>query len=208
MNKRGQNPFVVALTGGVGSGKSSVAALLARLGVPVVDADEISHALTAPGSPVMDLIAGEFGSGFIDDRGHLDRAAMRNLVFSDPSARARLEAILHPRIRTEILSRLADLSAPYSVLEIPLLFETGQTDLADRILVVDLPESEQVRRVQARNGLDAPEARLIMESQVSRSRRLEGADEVIDNSGDPEALVDQVNRLHRYYLNLAAAREA
>jgi len=198
--------LVVALTGGIGSGKSSVAALLAGLGAPVIDADEISHALTAPGSPALDLIAEEFGNRFIDPEGRLDRAAMRDLVFSDNRARARLESILHPRIRAQMLSRLANLSTSYAVLEIPLLFETGQTDLGDRILVVDLPEAEQIRRVHRRSGLHVDEIQRILGSQVSRSQRLEGADDVIDNSGDPGALVDQVNRLHRYYLDLADAR--
>ena len=196
--------LVVALTGGVGSGKSSVAALLAGLGVPVIDADEISHALTAPGSPVLGLIGDAFGTDFIDTDGRLNRAAMRDLVFSNSSARARLESILHPRIGLEMRRRLAALSAHYAVLEIPLLFETGQTGIADRVLVVDLPESEQIRRVRSRSGLDVAEIRRIIASQVSRSKRLEGADDIIDNSGDPEALEDQVNRLHRCYLELAA----
>ena len=203
MGRTGVN-LVVALTGGVGSGKSSVAALLAGLGVPVIDADEISHALTAPGSPVLDLIAEAFGTDFIDTDGRLDRAAMRDLVFSSSSARARLESILHPRIGLEMRRRLATLSAPYAVLEIPLLFETRQTGIADRVLVVDLPESEQIRRVRSRSGLDIAEIRRIIDSQVPRSRRLEGADDIIDNSGSPEALDDQVNRLHRCYLELAA----
>jgi dephospho-CoA kinase len=200
--------LVVALTGGVGSGKSSVAALLGRVGVPVIDADEISRALTAPGSPVLDLIAQQLGTSVINAGGHLDRAAVRALVFSDPSARKRLESILHPRIRAEMLQRLTRLSTPYVVLEMPLLFEAGQTDLADRILVVDLPESEQVRRVQRRSGLDVAEIQRIVDSQAPRSRRLEGADDVIDNSGDPKALVEQVSRLHRYYLYLSATRNA
>jgi len=196
--------LVVALTGGVGSGKSSVAARLTEFEVPVIDADAISHALTAPGSPVLDLIAETFGTRFIDADGHLDRTAMRALVFAGASARARLESILHPRIVAEIQGRLARLSAPYAVLEIPLLFETGQTDLADRILVVDLPEVEQIHRVRRRSGLDVAEVRRIIDSQVGRSRRLAGADDIIDNNGDPQALKEQVDRLHHYYLELAA----
>lgn len=198
--------FVVALTGGVGSGKSTVAAQLASYGVPVIDADQIAHALTAPGSAVLDLIAEAFGKTLVDENGHLDRAALRALVFSDSSERARLESILHPRIREEMMRRLAELSASYALLEIPLLFETGQTDIADRILVVDLPESEQIRRVRERNGLDTQEIRRIVDSQAPRSVRLAGADDIVDNSGDPERLKDQVARLHRYYLELAAAR--
>ncbi|WP_133512544.1 dephospho-CoA kinase [Candidatus Thiosymbion oneisti] len=200
--------LVVALTGGVGSGKSSVAARLSGIGMPVIDADAISRDLTAPGSPVLDLIAEAFGARFIDAAGHLDRAAMRALVFSDTAARARLESILHPRIVSEMQRRLAKLSAPYAVLEIPLLFEAGQTVLADRILVVDLPESEQIRRVRHRSGLDVAEIQRIIDSQVPRSQRLEGADDIIDNSGDPQALEEQVNHLHRYYLELATTRYA
>lgn len=198
--------LVIALTGGIGSGKSSVASLLAELGTSVINADEISHALTAPGSPVLDLIAETFGADFIDTEGRLDRAAMRALVFADTAARECLESILHPRIGAEMRRRLDQLSAPYVVLEIPLLFETGRTDIADRILVVDLPVAEQIRRVQSRNGLDAEEIRRIIGSQVSRSVRLEGAHDIIDNSGNPDELTDQVNRLHRYYLELAASR--
>jgi len=196
--------LVVALTGGVGSGKSSVAARLAGLAVPIIDADAISHALTAPGCPVLDRIAEVFGARFIDPDGHLDRVALRALVFSDTAVRARLEAILHPRIGSEMRRRLAQISAPYAILEIPLLFETGQTELADRILVVDLPVAEQIRRVRHRSGLDVTEVRRIIDSQVSRSRRLAGADDVIDNSGDPQALAERVEQLHRYYLELAA----
>lgn len=196
--------MVIALTGGVGSGKSSVAALFTRLDVPVINADAISHGLTAAGSPVLTQIAKAFGPGFIDAEGRLDRAAMRSLVFSDVSARKRLESILHPLIRQTIMRRLAALTAPYAVVEIPLLFETGQTDLADRILVVDLPETEQIRRVQSRSGLTEKEVRRIIANQVSRSRRLEGANDIIDNSGDPQALSNQVDQLHQLYLKLAS----
>lgn len=200
--------LVVALTGGVGSGKSSVAARLAELAVPVIDADAISHTLTAPGSPVLNRIAEAFGARLIDADGRLDRAALRALVFSDPAARARLEAILHPRIIAEMRRRLARLSAPYAVLDIPLLFETGQTDLADRILVVDLPVAEQIRRVHHRSGLDVAEIRRIIDSQTPRSRRLAGADDIIDNSGAPQALTERVDRLHHSYLELAATQYA
>lgn len=195
--------LVVALTGGVGSGKSTVAALLAELGAPVVDADEIAHSLTAIGSPVLDLITDAFGTGYVDADGRLDRATLRALVFSDAAARKRLESILHPRIRSEMKRRLAEIDSAYAVLEIPLLFETGQTDLADRILVVDLPESEQIRRVQQRSGLDAAQVQRIIDSQAPRSQRLAGADDIVDNGGDRALLEDQVKRLHRAYLELA-----
>jgi dephospho-CoA kinase len=195
--------LVVALTGGVGSGKSTVAAHFAQLGVPVIDADEISHALTAAGSPVLDLVSDAFGEGLVDAQGRLDRAKLRALVFSEPSARSRLEAILHPRIREEMQRRLAGLSEPYAVLEIPLLFETGQTDIADRILVVDVPVSEQIRRVQLRSKLSEDEIQRIIDSQAPRSERLARADDVIDNNADPESLCNLISRLHRRYLKLA-----
>lgn len=198
--------LIVALTGGVGSGKSTVAAMFSKLGTPVIDADEIAHSLTAPGSPVLDLVSAAFGAGVLDADGRLDRATMRSLVFSDASARARLESILHPRIRSEMQRQLAMLSAPYAVLEIPLLFETGQTDIADLILVVDLPESEQIRRVRIRSGLAPEEIRRIMDSQASRSERLAGADDIIDNNGGLQAVEGQVQSLHRRYLDLAGAR--
>jgi dephospho-CoA kinase len=134
----------------------------------------------------------------------LDRAALRRLVFAEPGLRRRLEALLHPRIRARMLQDLAAGGAPYMVLVIPLLFETGQTDLADRVLVVDLPEEEQRRRVQARSGLDRTEIDRILASQVSRAERLAGADDIIDNSGPVAALGPAVAALHRRYLELAS----
>jgi len=195
--------LVVALTGGIGSGKSTVAERFANLGVPIIDADRISHELTGPGGAALKAIFAAFGSSVMDSEGGLDRAALRRIVFSDPAARERLEAILHPRIRERMVERLSALRAPYAILVIPLLFETGQTDLADRILVVDLPESEQIRRVQARSELEPEEIRRIVSSQISRARRLEGTDDIIDNSGDPGALTHQVESLHGAYLALA-----
>jgi len=195
--------LVIALTGGIGSGKSTVAERFAELGVPIIDADRISHHLTGPRGAALEEIFEAFGSSVMDSEGALDRAVLRRIVFSDANARKRLEYILHPRIRARMTEELSAIRSPYAILVIPLLFEAGQTDLGDRILVVDLPESEQVRRVQARSNLEPDEIRRILASQVSRSRRLEGADDVIDNSGDPEALTNQVERLHRIYLALA-----
>jgi dephospho-CoA kinase len=195
--------LVVALTGGIGSGKSTVAEHFSALGVPVIDADAISHELTAPGSPGVAAIADAFGPSVLGPNGSLDRGALREIVFSTPPARARLEAILHPRIRERMLERLSAVDAPYAILVIPLLFETGQADLADRILVVDLPEGEQIRRVRSRSGLKAAEIRRILSAQATRSLRLEHADDVIDNRGDRAALSAQIEDLHRRYLDLA-----
>lgn len=197
--------FRVALTGGIGSGKSTVAGLFAALGVQVIDADVVAHALTAPGQPAVLEIGRAFGARLVDDAGALDRAALRDIVFSDPTRRRRLEALLHPRIRDRMLADLAAARGPYVLLVIPLLFETAQTDLADRILVVDLPESEQVRRVRLRSGLPDAEILRILRAQVPRAVRLAGADDVIDNSGAPEALGPAVESLHRSYLGMALA---
>ena len=196
--------YKVALTGGIGSGKSSASALFATLGVPVIDADVISHALTAPGGETLPAIAEAFGADLITADGALDRAALRRIVFADPAARRRLEAILHPRIRANMRADAEAADGPYVILAIPLLLETSQTDLADRVLVIDLPRSQQIERVIARSGLDAAEVERIIASQVSRSERLAAADDIIDNSGPEEALRPQVEALHRRYLTLAS----
>ena len=195
--------FCVALTGGIGSGKSTVAELFAALGAAVSDADAIAHALTAPGEPLVAEIGAEFGPGLVGPDGVLDRVALRRLVFADPIRRRQLEALVHPRIRAQMIQDLATGTAPYTVLVIPLLFETGQTDLADRVLVVDLPEGQQRLRVARRSGLDSAEIDRILASQVSRAKRLAGADDIIDNSGPAAALVPAVEALHHRYLALA-----
>ncbi|MGB8146480.1 MAG: dephospho-CoA kinase [Chromatiaceae bacterium] len=199
----GRPRLVVALTGGIGSGKTTVSQRLAQLGAAVIDTDLIAHALTAPGGAAMAAIATAFGPGAIAADGSLDRVAMRRMIFNDAHARHRLEAILHPLIRARMDEQLAQVQAPYAVLAIPLLFETGWTDVADRILVVDLPESLQVARVMARGDLSAEEVRPILASQARRETRLQGADDLIDNSGILEDLMARTADLHRRYLRLA-----
>jgi dephospho-CoA kinase len=196
--------FCVGLTGGIGSGKSAAASLFGKFGAAVVDTDEISHALTAPAGAAIAAIREHFGPGFVAADGGLDRARMRSLVFSDPVARKKLEAILHPLIRERTRAAVASARAPYVVVVVPLLFETGTyLDLVRRVLVVDCEENEQVRRVAARSDITAGEIRRIMAAQLPRAERLKRADDVIDNSGDLEALRDQVARLHNKYLDLA-----
>ncbi len=197
--------FRVGLTGGIGSGKSAAASLFEALGAAVVDTDVIAHELTAPGGAAIESIRNAFGDEVIDARGALDRAAMRRKVFADASAKVRLEAILHPMIRTEADSRSAAARAPYVVLVVPLLVESGgYRSRVRRVAVVDCPEEVQVARVMTRSGLSAEEARAIMAAQVSREQRLAVADDVIDNGGDLAALRPQVEALHRRYLEMAA----
>lgn len=192
---------VVGLTGGIGSGKSTVAAKLAARGAGVVDVDEIAHALTAPGGAAMDEVARAFGPRFVSLDGSLDRAAMRALAFEDPQARARLEAILHPAIRAAADARLEGLRAPYALLVVPLLFEAGgYAKRVWRTLVVDCPEALQVSRTVARSALDPAQVRRIMEAQWPRWRRLQSADDVIWNGGDEAALDAQCERMHRFYI--------
>jgi dephospho-CoA kinase len=196
--------FVVGLTGGIGSGKSSVADMLRELGAAVVDTDVIARELTQAGGRAIGAIRDAFGAECIAPDGGLERAAMRRLVFRDPAAKARLEAILHPLIRAESRARLAAARGPYVIVVVPLLFETGAyEDIVDRVLVVDCAEDEQVRRTIGRSGLQEEEVRAIMAAQLPRAARLERADDVLHNDKGMEALREQVLELHAKYLTLA-----
>jgi dephospho-CoA kinase len=197
--------FTVGLTGGIGSGKSTVSDLFAALGVPVIDTDLIAHQLTAPGSTALDAIRAAFSAAVMQADGSLDRAALRHLVFGDAAARRQLEAILHPRIRRAVEARLASLVAPYVLIVIPLLVETGgYRDLLNRVLVVDCPEALQISRVKARSGLAHDEILAILAAQASRAERLAAANDVIVNPASQASLRDEVAALHQRYLTLAA----
>lgn len=196
--------LVVALTGGIGSGKSAVSQHLESLGVPVIDADTLAHRLVEPGSPALKEIQDAFGEHLLNSGGELDRAALREIIFDHPKQRKRLEAILHPRIREAMEDWLAQQTAPYALLVIPLLFETNQTDLVDRVLVVDCDESLQIERVADRDGHARKQIRQIIATQVDRESRLRGADDVIENNGSLEALIEATERMHRRYLELAS----
>jgi dephospho-CoA kinase len=190
----------VGLTGGIGSGKSTVAAHFVRLGAGLVDTDAIARELTAPGGGAIAAIAQAFGRGFLTPEGALDRAAMRRRAFEDPAARARLEAILHPAIRAEADAALERAPGPYALIDVPLLFETrGYAGRLWRTLVVDCPEALQVARVRARSGLAEAEVRAIMAAQWPRWRRLQMADDVVWNGGDEAGLAPQCARLHALY---------
>ena len=192
--------LLVGLTGGIGSGKSTVAAQFAARGAPVVATDEIANQLTAPGGAAIAAIRAEFGDAVIRADGALDRDAMRERAFGDPSVRRRLEAILHPMIRAESQRRLAAAQGPYAMLVVPLLVESGdRAGGVDRVLVIDCPVDVQIERVMRRSGLTRARVESILAAQATRAQRLAAADDVIDNSGEPAALSAQVDALHRRY---------
>lgn len=195
----------VGLTGGIGSGKSVVAAQFAALGASIIDTDQIARGMTVPGGPAMPAIVAEFGPEFADARGAMDRERMRALVFSDLGAKARLEGILHPLIRATALAAAESATGAYVIYDVPLLVESGSwRDRVDRVLVVDCPEDVQVARVTARSGLDASQVRAIMATQATRAARLAAADDIINNEGELAALAPQIARLHNLYLAFSA----
>lgn len=199
--------FVVGLTGGIGSGKSMVADLFVAQGAALVDTDAIAHELTGPGGNAMPALIAAFGPEVVRGDGAMDRAAMRRLVFADPSAKGRLEGILHPMIRQLSAERCRSATCPYVILAVPLLVESGSyRERCDRILVVDCPESLQIERVMARNGMAEEEVRAIMAAQASRAQRLAIADDVVLNDGERTKIYPQVFALHQKYLLLSAEK--
>jgi dephospho-CoA kinase len=196
-------PFRVALTGGIASGKSTVADLFADLGVPVIDTDLIARQVVAPGQPALEAIVARFGPRVLDAEGGLDRRRMRERIFSDPEARRGLEAILHPAIRAEMERQSATAGGAYQLLVIPLLAEGGRRDHVDRVLLVDVPEELQLERLVGRDRVTTEQARASLEAQATRAQRLGIADDVIRNTGPMDELRGKVAALHRKYLALA-----
>lgn len=194
----------IGLTGGIGSGKSTVAEFFAAHAIPVIDADAIAHGLTLPGTAATQRIIQAFGPDIAEKGAGINRKQLAQRVFNSPAERARLEEILHPLIHAEMQRISESLTAPYCLLMIPLLIETQQQDLVDRILVIDVDENTQVMRAQARDGRKAEEIRAILSVQADRAQRLKQADDCITNTGDFSALKIQVEALHRKYLALAA----
>ncbi|HEV7613164.1 MAG TPA: dephospho-CoA kinase [Steroidobacteraceae bacterium] len=200
--------LLIGLTGGIASGKSTVAQRFTERGVPVIDADASARAVVAPGNPGLEQVIKRFGPSVVAENGELDRRALRGRIFSDADARRDLEAILHPLIRTDMERGAAAAEGPYVVMAIPLLVEGAVRNRVDRILVVDVDEAVQLRRVMARDHCSLEEARAIVASQAPRSARLAAADDVLPNSGTVTDLRQAVDRLHETYLRLADAQRA
>jgi dephospho-CoA kinase len=205
MDKQNTVRFSVGLTGGIGCGKTTVADLFAARGASVIDTDQIAHSLTAPHGAAMPALVEEFGAEYATLDGALDRAKMRALVFADPGARARLEAILHPRIREATAAAALLATGPYVIFVVPLLIESGTwRERVTRVLAIDCPEEVQVARVMARNQLPESQVRAIMAAQVTRAQRRLAADDILINDDGMDALLPQVERLHAFYLDEAA----
>jgi dephospho-CoA kinase len=196
-------PFRVGLTGGIASGKSTAAKFFGALGVPIIDTDQLARDVVEPGQPPLERLVERFGRSILTEDGHLDRPALRNIVFSDPMARADLEALTHPAIGAAVEARSAEVGGIYQILVIPLLVEKGLGSQLDRVVVVDCDEELQIRRLQARDGSTLEQAHAILNAQASRGARLKAAHDVIKNDGDMSAVRDQVQKLHARYLELA-----
>lgn len=200
VSRFGKGPPVVAVTGGIASGKTAVSDRFQSLGVPVVDTDLIAREVVAPGQPLLAEIADRFGDALVLPDGNLDRRALRERIFADAAARKDLEALLHPAILAEALKRVAQQTGAYVVVVIPLLAEGGGHDWIDRVLVVDVPEAVQLERLQRRDGVTRADAEAALAAQASRQDRLAIADDVIENTADLETLHRLVDRQHQRYL--------
>ncbi len=198
-----KKPLVVGLTGGIASGKTAATRCFEKLGVPVIDADVIAREVVEPGGRVLEEIVKHFGREVLDEAGRLDRRKVREIVFSDSKRRQVLEQLLHPEIRSRMQEKIAQFDHDYVVLVIPLLLEVGQTNLVDRVLVVDAPESVQVARAVERDGSSEKQIRDIMSAQFPREQRLALADDVIDNRGSLEDLRERVGKLDQFYRTIA-----
>ncbi|HUS25630.1 MAG TPA: dephospho-CoA kinase [Candidatus Binatia bacterium] len=196
-------PLTIGLTGGVASGKTATATAFAALGVPVLDADQVAREVVAPGEPALQAIVEAFGPEALQADGTLDRRRMRERVFADDAARGRLERITHPAIRARLVRWRDAQAGPYCLLAVPILIESGMAALVDRILLIDVPEDVQVRRLTARDGIDEALAHRMLAAQAPRERRLARAHDVIRNEGDLAALEAAVHRLHQFYVQAA-----
>jgi dephospho-CoA kinase len=208
VNTRAQRVYRVGLTGGIASGKSTVAKFFGALGAPIIDTDQVAREVVEPGQPPLERLVERFGRAILTPDGHLDRPKLREIVFSDPKARADLEALTHPAIGSAVEAWSAAAGGPYQILIIPLLVEKSLGSQLDRVLVVDCGEELQIQRLQARDGSTVEQARAILNAQTSRAARLKAAHDVIQNEGDLSAVRDQVSALHTRYLELAGSSGA
>lgn len=195
--------LVVAVTGGIGSGKSTVAELFRAKGVPIIDTDDVARQLVRPGQPLLQQIVTQFGSQFLDASGRLDRKALREYIFTDNQARLKLESLMHPAIHAEVMAQLKKVDSAYCLILVPLLARSSQHYAYNRILLVDAPEDIRVGRTAQRDRQDPDSIRQIIASQPSREEMLALADDVLDNSGDKAALSAGIDSLHQMYLALA-----
>ncbi|MDR0250726.1 MAG: dephospho-CoA kinase [Burkholderiales bacterium] len=201
-------PLIIGVTGGIGCGKSTAAQAFSTLGIETLDADDLVRAVSAPSGSAYPDIVTLFGNAAIQDDGTLDRAFIRRKVFADPEMRARLEAIVHPRVGEETARQITQWREPYGLWIVPLLLEKPRLrERADRILVVDCSKAQQITRITASRGLHENEIRAIIATQCSRDQRLALADDILDNGGPPENLTAQIARLDRFYRTLASARQ-
>lgn len=196
--------YVVGVTGGIGSGKTTVANLFAGKGIEVIDADVIARQVVEPGSEGLKAIAEKFGASMLNDDGTLNRGALRGHVFSHPEDKEWLNGLLHPKIRQEMITQTAQAKSPYCLLVIPLLVENGLQSLCQRVLVVDVSEATQVTRTTQRDQVPEEQVKNILAAQATRQQRLEAADDVIFNENDSKPLSEQIETLHHQYLSLAA----
>lgn len=196
--------LVIGITGGIGSGKTTVADLFAALGVPVIDADELARQVVMPGQAAYEAIVEQFGNAILMESGELDRRRLREHAFSDPTVRIRLEEIVHPRVYDEVEKQLEKLETPYAIVVVPLLIESGGQQLVDRVLVVDTSQETQIERTTRRDGTTRETIKKMMAAQLERGARLSKADDVIENDSTVQALEDTVAKLHRRYLDEAS----
>ena len=194
--------IVIGLTGSIGSGKSTVAHLFAERGVPVIDADVLAKEVTLPATPEYEAIVTRFGGSILNADGTIDRSSLRDIIFNQPEERRWLEALLHPVILKRMRDAITKLQSPYCIAVIPLLLETEAADFVQRVLVVDIPEETQIERAKLRDNSTSSQIKSIINTQVPRHQRLTKADDVINNTGSPQELVEQVDKLHQMYLKL------
>ena len=202
-----KRPLRVGLTGGIGSGKTTVRNFFDGLGAPTIEADEISHRITKPGQAAFDEVVALFGEESLDETGNLDRKRLRALIFDEPDLKQKLEAIIHPRVRAQIREFTDRVDYPYCIICIPLLLETGAQSTVDRVLVVDAPEELQVARVNRRDNADERQTRSIMRSQTGRAERLRAAHDIIVNDGNISDLKTRVENLHDRYMNIGSEKK-